>query len=419
MSLHIGIAEVRLRRHRLGRAMTAETLNVEEYLNAGSDWMESAELIIDLYGALASLRGQSLALWSSGEGGYWLVIEHAACREALMQPSVFSSRWGTLRRMDYPMSPDLPIHADPPNHARYRALLAPLLGAASPQAPVVGFELGRAAGRTLREARASGACFVELADKLAHDAFFAYLGLEEPVREVCEAGLRATRDGQGGQHDMYAETISMIIRTKQMAHLFDQYTIGGLEGVGPGAARLGVLKRELERNEFVGFMRLLYSAAVDTVAAQLALMVYYLCVAPELREPLIRDSALARSVVDELLRFDSPIAVVRQATRNCELQGVEITSGQMLLLCLNGANRDNKVFRDPDDVAIDRPGLRHSLTFGAGIHRCPGAAIGRELLAGALRGFLDVCPDFRIDPGSSPTWRLRPLRGLTSLRLRA
>lgn len=63
------------------------------------------------------------------------------------------------------------------------------------------------------------------------------------------------------------------------------------------------------------------------------------------------------------------------------------------------ANRDERVFSDPDEFRLDRdPGL--NLLYGAGIHVCPGAPLARLELQSFLTAFLDGTQGVR--PVSDP-----------------
>jgi cytochrome P450 len=93
-----------------------------------------------------------------------------------------------------------------------------------------------------------------------------------------------------------------------------------------------------------------------------------------------------KAVLSEILRLFPPeLAMVRYATENFEMHGVEIPKGAQIRFMLNSANRDPEAFPDPDTCNLDRPLRPSHLTFGFGHHGCAGAVLaymeGEALLA--------------------------------------
>src|SRR5262249_36986041 len=77
--------------------------------------------------------------------------------------------------------------------------------------------------------------------------------------------------------------------------------------------------------------------------------------------------------VEELLRFDTPIAdAARVADRDMSIGGCPIKRGETLTVSIAGANRDATVHQHPDKFDIERRDQRH-LSFGLGLHACLGA----------------------------------------------
>jgi cytochrome P450 len=108
---------------------------------------------------------------------------------------------------------------------------------------------------------------------------------------------------------------------------------------------------------------------------------------PEQASQLHRDPSLAEAAVSEALRYDSPLQMTKRlATRDVELAGQHVKTGDQVLLCLGAANRDPAVFDRPDQFELDRTGARH-LGFGYGMHGCLGGLLATaqaEIAFGAL-----------------------------------
>ena len=124
------------------------------------------------------------------------------------------------------------------------------------------------------------------------------------------------------------------------------------------------------------------------------------------------------AVLDELLRFDSPVstATFRYATEALTLGGTDIPAGAPVLVALGAANRDPERFPSPDQLDANRDAAGH-LAFGHGIHRCVGAPLAKAEAEISLRAVLTRFPGLRLAvPPDQLQWRhARLVRGLTSL----
>ncbi|MGP8060409.1 MAG: cytochrome P450 [Acidimicrobiales bacterium] len=89
------------------------------------------------------------------------------------------------------------------------------------------------------------------------------------------------------------------------------------------------------------------------------------------------DPGLARSAVEELVRYVSPVQLTgRTMLDDLEVGGQVLPKGEFVLVLVASANRDPAVFSDPERLDLGRPDNRH-LGFGFGIHHCLGAPLAR------------------------------------------
>ncbi len=176
-------------------------------------------------------------------------------------------------------------------------------------------------------------------------------------------------------------------------------------------------KRELDMPEMLSIVQQLLVAGNETTTKLLTETMRLLAGSPDQWKLLQQDPSRASNVIEEALRLSTPTqGMFRIATRDHELEGVQIPKGARIVIVFASANRDETLFADPDSFDPDREGLRDHLAFGKGIHFCLGAALSRlegkvtlEELARRLDSFtLDESNDFEYFPSFL-------LRGLTHL----
>ena len=177
----------------------------------------------------------------------------------------------------------------------------------------------------------------------------------------------------------------------------------------------------LSRDELVAMIFLLLFAGHETSVNLIGNGVLALLDHPEQLALLRARPELMEGAVEELLRFTSPVefGTMRFAREPVEIAGVTIRPGEMVMALHASANRDETAFDEPDRLDVTRPSGRH-LAFGAGLHYCIGAALGRMETRLALSALLARFPDMALAaPRDSLRWRQSSgLRGLVALPVR-
>jgi cytochrome P450 family 142 subfamily A polypeptide 1 len=111
------------------------------------------------------------------------------------------------------------------------------------------------------------------------------------------------------------------------------------------------------------------------------------------------------TAVEEMLRWVTPIRnMARTATRDVELRGQRIRKGQKLLLLYPSANRDERVFREPQRFDVERTPNEH-LAFGHAAHFCLGASLARLELRVMFEELLARMPDLELASDAAPVLR--------------
>ena len=148
---------------------------------------------------------------------------------------------------------------------------------------------------------------------------------------------------------------------------------------------------------------LLLDGGAETTRTVIGSIVRELALRPEQRRVLVeRPELLATTAVEEFIRWVTPISNMRRTvTRDHEWQGQELHAGDEVLLLYGAANRDERVFSDPDTFDVTRP-ANHHVAFGFGTHFCLGASLARLELRVTFEELLRRIPDFRLADGAEP-----------------
>jgi len=174
----------------------------------------------------------------------------------------------------------------------------------------------------------------------------------------------------------------------------------------------------LREEELLALCTLLLAAGSETTVNLIGSAVLLLLRHPDERKRLQDDLSLLPSAIEECLRFEPPVQLTdRAVVEPCELGGVRLKPGQIVMGVIAAANRDPGRFPDPERFDVGRRGERH-LSFGSGGHFCLGAALARLEAEVAVGGLLRRFPDFA-GPAEPPDWRRSAvLRGPTSVPIR-
>jgi len=162
----------------------------------------------------------------------------------------------------------------------------------------------------------------------------------------------------------------------------------------------------LSENELCSMSFLMIVAGHETTVGLIGNGMWLLMTEPDRAQRLRADPGLIPGAVEEFLRLDSPVpfANIRAALSPVDIGGTRVEPGELVMLGLQSANRDESQFAAADQLDMTRTSGRH-MAFGHSIHYCLGAPLARlegELAIGTL---LRRFPDLRLAvPAAELTW---------------
>jgi cytochrome P450 len=175
--------------------------------------------------------------------------------------------------------------------------------------------------------------------------------------------------------------------------------------------------QRLTRDDILDVTYLLMIAGLDTVAASLSCFISWLARHPRERKEIVANPTMWPQVVEELLRYETPVPnTVRYAAEDMIVGGEQVAKGTVMHMSWAAANLDPEAFPHPLTVDFTRPRIPH-VTFASGSHRCLGSHLARMELVTALDAFHKRIPDYDIAPGATLKYEAFPVRLVNPLPL--
>ena len=155
----------------------------------------------------------------------------------------------------------------------------------------------------------------------------------------------------------------------------------------------------LAPHELAPFFILLAVAGNDTTRTAISHGMHLLSLNPDQRSIWQSDlDGVTHSAVEEIVRVAAPVVFMRRTvTRDLELSGQKLNEGDRMVMFYGAANRDPRVFDDPERFDVRRDPNQHVGFGGPGPHFCLGAHLARREVAVAFRQLLTRLPDIEVD----------------------
>ncbi len=344
------------------------------------------------------LRDEYPCFWSE-EAGMWVLSRYDDVLAALTNWRVYSSSRGNLID-DFPGRAGSTLgSSDPPRHDRLRALIQSAM-------------TKRALDHVLEPARASCAAHLaEIADldvfdfvndfgsKVTVDLLFYLFALPrdqaEQVRDnaVLMVQTDATTRQKSAEHLAafhwmadYAEKLVQDRKQNPGDDLLSGFITAEIDGEK-------LLDKEVQLT-----VTTLIMAGIESLSGFMGMFALNLADHPEARRALVADPALIPDAMEESLRFNTSAQRFKRTVMvDTQLHGQTMRAGDPVMLAYGSANRDERMFPDPDTYDIARKPRRH-VGFGGGVHSCLGAMLARVACQVVFEELLKAVPEFtRVD----------------------
>jgi cytochrome P450 len=360
------------------------------------------EMHEDPYPTYARLRDEA-PLYRNDELGFWALSRHADVLAGFRDSELFSSAQGVslepsgtgphaARTMSF-------LAMDPPRHGRMRGLVS---RGFTPRR-VVDLE-PRIRALTLQHLepaleQRSFDLIADFAGKLPMDVISELVGVPAPDRDEVRRLADLVVHREQGVLDVppagAAAALELVVYYTDLVADRRRRPTEDLTSVLLAAEVDG---DRLTDEEVVGFLFLMVVAGNETTTKLLGHAWYWAEEHPEQRAKPFADPARIPDWVEETLRYDASSQVLaRTVTRDTELHGGRIPAGDRVLLLVGAANRDPRVFADPDRYDIDRPDVtQHLASFGSGRHFCLGASLARLEARIALEELVARVADYEV-----------------------
>ena len=340
--------------------------------------------------------------------GFWSLTRHEHILYASRTPEIFSSARGATS------IPDLPsefneffggmINMDDPRHARQRRIVSR------------GFT-PRALQRLDASVQSRATAIIDRVIEKGQCDFVADIAAPLPLEIICDlmgipAELSATVFEQtniilGIGDPEFAATgaeASMAVMAAGatlaalMRELAEEHRKSPKDDLTSALIDASQEDGALTDDELCSFFVLLVVAGNETTRNSISHGMKALCDYPDQRARWAADfEGMAKTAVEEVIRWASPVIHMRRTcTRDVEVGGVQMKTGDKVVLWYNSGNRDDAVFKDPYRFDIGRTPNEHVGFGGPGPHFCLGANLARREIMVMFREIFRRLPDLQI-----------------------
>ena len=360
-------------------------------------------------------------VWWNEESGLFAISRHQDVIDVSRNPERYSAAKGVRPLVPVPMSL---ISMDDPEHSRQRRIIS--RGFTPRRVRDLAEHIREVTTSIIDEVAGRGEIdFVEeFAIHVPLIVIAEMMGLDPDTRMKLYRWSDAMMEGDGhvepDDPKLLAATDAFIGYTEICRQLIDErradpkddiisalteaFDAGELEWTEE-MREINQLETGLTDDELLMFLVLLVVAGNETTRNAISGGLRAFSLFPAEQQKLIDHPELIDSATEEIMRWVSPvISFIRTVTEDHTLHGVDLSEGDRVLLLYQSANRDERVFDDPDTFRIDRDPNPH-VAFGTGPHFCLGANLARVEVKIVFEELFRRLGDIRLADPQAPVAR--------------
>ncbi|CAI9400608.1 cytochrome P450 [Nocardioides sp. T2.26MG-1] len=360
----------------------------------------------------------------------WVLTRHADVQHAIRTEGVFSNAMGvSIDKSAW--GPDAHkvmsfLGMDPPRQQRLRSLVSK--GFTPRRVTSLAPQIERLTDHYLTQCLEEGSVdwISDFAGKLPMDVISEMMGVPEADRAEVRRLADLVVHREPGVRDVPREGMeASLTLVGYYAEMIEQRKRQPTEDLTSALLAAELDGDKLTDEEIIAFLFLMVVAGNETTTKLLGHALFHLTHHPEQCELVFADPAVADDLVvpwvEETLRYDtSSQMVARHLLQDVELHGKVAPAGSKAVLVLGSANRDDRVFSDPDryDVFRDKDEVAQLLSFGGGRHFCLGANLARLEARIALRELVRRVRHVEVDHDACVRVHSVNVRGFASVPVR-
>ena len=358
------------------------------------------DFIADPHAALHEMRERCPVAFSDRWGGFYALTRRADVVEVARRHKEFISSVLHIVPPGMARNTRPLMHSDQPEHSNFKTAMLPVFN--GPLGDQMAPDVRAHAEQLVAElaGRGSADLIRDYACPLMSFTLARFLGMEDVttaaelnrwITQYVEAGQVRDQARVGEAHAALWKFASDLVASRR-ANPRDPAT-----DLATALIQARVNGEPLDPEKIIGAIRQPFIIVWLATSHSVGNMLRRLLEDRKLQATLRQQPGLIAEALEEFLRIDMPqIGFARSTVDDVEVNGRLIPKNSPVAMVFPAANRDPEVFPDPDEFRIGRSPNPH-LTFGAGIHSCPGKSIARGAVLAALESIITGTGDLSLN----------------------